>query len=68
MPRVGDMRLSLSGYQYVERLSHRQQELTPPLFAEYSLTGCDRKYGSYDVAVLWLRPDSPYWTMPGVHC
>ncbi len=52
----------------VEGLSHRQREITPPAFAEYLVVECRRKFGSNQLAALWVRKDTPYLMIPGVDC
>jgi hypothetical protein len=52
----------------VENLSHRQRELTPAPFAEYLVSQVRLRNRCADVVVLWVRDDSPYRSMGGVHC
>lgn len=52
----------------VENLSHRQRELTPIAFATYLVAETRRRYGSWTVAALWVRRDSPYRQLAGVEC
>jgi len=50
----------------VERLSHRQRELTPPAFAAYLVARVREITGNAFVAALFIRKDSPYRSMTGV--
>jgi hypothetical protein len=52
----------------VERLSHRQRELTPPAFASWLVDQVRQHYGVYELAALFVRRDSPYWAIDGVEC
>ena len=52
----------------VENLSHRQRELTPPLFAEWLVAEVRRRYGVWNLAALWVRSDSHYGQLAGVDC
>lgn len=56
----------MTALRLVEKLSHRQRELTPPLFAQYLVDQVRARYRTYYVAALWVRADSPYQSIDGV--
>lgn len=52
----------------VEKLSHRQREITPTAFALYLVNQVRSRCQCYLVAALWVRWDSPYKALDGVEC